>query len=497
MLKLPPEHPNNWYRAAFTHFLDCPHGNWWILPWHRGFTGYIEQMVRKYSKNPQFAFPYWDWTANPQIPAIMMDPDKNNTLNPNADAFIGKTANFQKEFQKAINNAGYWKPGSATLAQLNNRGLDTPDEMWDQITGVNPMGPAFFEQPNTRNSSPLLDCVAGPAVSMKTLKQAMAPQDFMTFGSSPAPNHSGRGTSGVLEGYPHNKIHNNTGGIVYPSPGGVCDTKNPILGKGFMQWNLSPVDPLFFLHHSNLDRLWDAWVRGHGEDRFKILPPAGPPYYYFEHWAAEPFLFFYDADGNPVTKNRSRDYIAIGDFAYDYQPGSGEPPAGSRAALTARARPRVQRFSAEVPEAASGSKMLAVSTTPSAVRLRPGLLQAARSPAVQAVLAKVTVVLPPHARGQVFTVLVHTGDPSRSIEAGRISLFGTHQSHAGHGAAGFTIPMGDALDALQRSGQLRANALLHFRVVAPPSTGHHANAVPSVLTGARDLPVENVVIEAH
>ena len=24
---------------------------------------------------------------------------------------------------------------------------------------------------------------------------------------------------------------------------------------------LSPVDPIFFLHHANMDRLWDVWER--------------------------------------------------------------------------------------------------------------------------------------------------------------------------------------------------------------------------------------------
>lgn len=27
MLQLPPDHPHNWFRNAFTHFMDCPHGN--------------------------------------------------------------------------------------------------------------------------------------------------------------------------------------------------------------------------------------------------------------------------------------------------------------------------------------------------------------------------------------------------------------------------------------------------------------------------------------
>src|SRR5262245_4221770 len=39
MLALPPTDPRNWYRNAFVHTLDCPHGNWWFLVWHRGYIG--------------------------------------------------------------------------------------------------------------------------------------------------------------------------------------------------------------------------------------------------------------------------------------------------------------------------------------------------------------------------------------------------------------------------------------------------------------------------
>jgi tyrosinase len=39
MLNLPPDHPQNWFRNAFIHLMDCPHGNWWFYVWHRGYVG--------------------------------------------------------------------------------------------------------------------------------------------------------------------------------------------------------------------------------------------------------------------------------------------------------------------------------------------------------------------------------------------------------------------------------------------------------------------------
>lgn len=42
MLALPPADPRNWYRIALTHTMDCPHGNWWFVVWHRGYIGWFE-----------------------------------------------------------------------------------------------------------------------------------------------------------------------------------------------------------------------------------------------------------------------------------------------------------------------------------------------------------------------------------------------------------------------------------------------------------------------
>jgi tyrosinase len=73
MLKLPANHPQNWFRNAFIHLMDRPHGNWWFYVWHRGYLGYFEQTIRNLSGDDTFAMPYWDWTALPQIPDPMFD----------------------------------------------------------------------------------------------------------------------------------------------------------------------------------------------------------------------------------------------------------------------------------------------------------------------------------------------------------------------------------------------------------------------------------------
>ena len=96
MLALPPTDPRNWYRVAFIHELDCPHGNWWFLPWHRGYIGYLECIIRDLSGDPNFALPYWDWTADPGLPVQFASID--TVLNPANSAFIASSQAFNDAF---------------------------------------------------------------------------------------------------------------------------------------------------------------------------------------------------------------------------------------------------------------------------------------------------------------------------------------------------------------------------------------------------------------
>jgi len=90
MLNLPASHPQNWFRNAFVHLMDCPHGNWWFWVWHRGYCGYFEQTIRNLSGDQTFAMPYWDWTTLPEIPASMFD----DVLTPTFKAYEPYTQNL-------------------------------------------------------------------------------------------------------------------------------------------------------------------------------------------------------------------------------------------------------------------------------------------------------------------------------------------------------------------------------------------------------------------
>jgi tyrosinase len=73
MRRLPAADPRNWTRQAQLHLDHGRHASWLFLPWHRAYLYYFEQICRELSGHAGFALPYWNWTANPRIPATFWD----------------------------------------------------------------------------------------------------------------------------------------------------------------------------------------------------------------------------------------------------------------------------------------------------------------------------------------------------------------------------------------------------------------------------------------
>lgn len=101
-------------------------------------------------------------------------------------------------------------------------------------------------------AKPMPASIVGPKVLAKILKDT----PFEIFGTSrpdgqdnldPSWVVGGGGVQGTLEARPHNQVHNNIGGWM-PTPA-------------------SPRDPIFFMHHSNIDRIWAMWNLHHSNTK--------------------------------------------------------------------------------------------------------------------------------------------------------------------------------------------------------------------------------------
>jgi hypothetical protein len=109
--------------------------------------------------------------------------------------------------------------------------------------------------------------------------------------------HFGSST-GSVEQTPHNVVHVQVGGWM----------TDP---------NRAALDPVFWLHHANIDRLWELWIRqGHTNTADAA-------------WPAQQFLLFDDA-GNQITMTAA-DVISSEDqlgYTYEGLPALPPPPGG-------------------------------------------------------------------------------------------------------------------------------------------------------------------------
>lgn len=441
MMALPATDPQNWYRNALIHTLDCPHGNWWFLPWHRGFIGWFERTCRKLSGDPNFALPFWDWTADPFVPADFFGAD--DILDVTSPSYIKTFAEFESKY-KAPLQTFYSGLTSGQKSQLATRpggecaGFNTVDELFVNCKTY------FYEGAAARCltkaapsfAAPPAACVTGcngtpQAVSAETVGAALEPATFVPFGSYPAPYHNTPNVHfGVLENQPHNLVHNCTG--------------------GFMSDFLSTVDPLFFMHHSNIDRLWNIWTRKQQAAGQPTLPVGCE----FDAWSKEPFLFYVDGDGRPLTSGQAGEYAEIGQFNYTYGPGSFEEVGRS-------ARKKQSRVFGSPAEMAGD------------------LVMAAATEEGTELFVRIEVDTSGHAHDKVFHVLLDPpagADPTDTKgphHVATLAFFGTMHHH---GTASFLVPLTGALRKVNKLGLLKAAAPLRIVVVTEEGHGKSRSA---------------------
>jgi tyrosinase len=265
----------------------------------------------------------------------------------------------------------------------------------------------------------------------------------------------------VLEGFPHNKVHNYIGGVGPLDPGPY----------GYMTNFLSPVDPIFFLHHANMDRLWDVWTRKQKALKKPWLP-AGQD---LKTLSEEPFLFFVDGNGGLVGTSTAGEYLNMERFEYEYEPGFGEDviPPSNAPVMTTHNAPAIKGIlkgniaSVALPAGAikthlaatRGATLIAQVTLP-----RPTAMSAARE-------FDVIVGAPPD--------VTHV-DADSPYYAGTISFFGKMTNMVGmaHDAT-FAVPLPKAPEAFHALNAA-PNVSVTIRVVPSQGQGGKAPIVKSL-----------------
>ncbi|MEN5425456.1 tyrosinase family protein [Stenotrophomonas pennii] len=198
----------SWIKFADIHggslnFNHCQHSNWYFLPWHRAYLDMYEKAVIEMTGHTRFAMPYWDWSTQRAYPAAFSDAMYQGKPNPLFSPFAGDD---MRQERKAVPSLPPAETGAERIRELLNASI----------------------LENFGGGRPFDERVTPPQVQ-----------------NSVSPVWLGlRGAVSELESGPHNYVHDEV--------------------NGYMGFPAAARDPLFFLHHANVDRIWENWIlQGH------------------------------------------------------------------------------------------------------------------------------------------------------------------------------------------------------------------------------------------
>ncbi len=236
---------------------QCQHGHWWFFPWHRMYLFCFERILRKAIQESGtalpagFALPYWNYS----------DMDSARTL---PAAFRARTCQMMPGGPQVPNPLFEMKRRSDINAGTNAKPLDA-----DTVSYSDAFALSQFVSSNAG-----LDGFGGQMTSV--------PLHF------PQLNH------GALEHSPHDLVHDGIGGLM----GDPRTAAN---------------DPIFWLHHCNIDRLWNRWLAKAGNTNPDVTAT----------WGVQPFSFA-DETGATVTRSvyQFLEYVTgnLIDYTYDDAP---------------------------------------------------------------------------------------------------------------------------------------------------------------------------------
>ncbi|KAJ6850523.1 polyphenol oxidase, chloroplastic [Iris pallida] len=271
MKRLPPDHPHSWHRQSQIHCIYCNgaynqagaaadvpfmiHESWLFFPFHRFYVYFHERILGKLIGDDAFALPYWNYDSPDGMPI--------------PDIYTEGQLNDEKR------NARHLPPAPVAI--------DITPEKVD----AGYVEPDAGEQTATNLALLYQHMVSG----------ASKPELFMGCKLRPGEDGACSGM-GTIETAPHNSLHlwvGNTDLPEYEDMGTIYAAAR---------------DPVFYAHHTNIDRLWALWRRLHGYRGSR--PEFDDPLWLDSHF------YFYDENAD-LVRVRVRDAIDMDRLGYAYE----------------------------------------------------------------------------------------------------------------------------------------------------------------------------------
>jgi len=290
---------------------------------------------------------------------------------------------------------------------------------WNYSDTTNPhattMPPAFTNPANATNGLWIegreSTMIPAKYVSLKELNKQNFTGDGRTSplgfgGPETAFSHSGN-THGALESLPHDVVH-------------------AVIGGAMGDPRTAALDPIFWLHHCNIDRLWQVWINMGGKRADPIK----------SSWQTFKFSF-HDKDGKTVQMMSSQVEDTTKVLSgYTYQ---GVPPTNPKPKKVGLAKQAPADFSIPLEVVAATNKDVTLGSQPTTVQLplSPSKQKVANFKSLTKVAAKPqTEILhfenvTGQGRPPVYDVYLNAPQNAKDLEpyfAGAISFFGVEEA---------------------------------------------------------------------
>jgi tyrosinase len=210
-----------WHHLAMGRFTpptqgdrNAAHSGPAFLPWHRLMMILLELNLQRVRDDEALGLPYWDWAA---------DGDMDPATQP---------------------QAGLWQPdGIGGTGSPVTDGPFTPDRYRVRLESASLVELRATDRGLRRDLGGDVDVPALPTSDDVKASVDADPYDDFPWDRGPVSMRN------RLEGWRpfgmHNKVHVWVGGDMGPAS--------------------SPNDPVFYLNHCNVDRIWEAWMSRHGQ----------------------------------------------------------------------------------------------------------------------------------------------------------------------------------------------------------------------------------------
>lgn len=256
---------------------QCEHGSYYFFSWHRMYLYFFERILRAASGDPNLALPYWNWN------------DPNQRALPNA-FWQPQTGN------PLFIPVSYTEP-NGTVLQGRQPGVDA--------------GTAFLSDGTVDFSGAFADTnFDSPTGS------------GLSFGGQIASPTQFNSPHGELESQPHDVVHVALGGLM-----GDPET--------------AAEDPIFWLHHANIDRLWNRWIAQGGGRQ----DPTGDA-----AWMNTTFTF-YDENGTAIKMSGQQIIDTVNQLGYRYDDDPVPAPRPRRRSVALLRAVQVRRTPLTPPQA--------------------------------------------------------------------------------------------------------------------------------------------------